>query len=217
MAEELQKDPMSRGKFLYLGAVGTGVGIMLTVPPVIYVLSPSIKSVLLKESDVPQEWKELGSVFEIPAEEPKVYLVEFDQRQTFDAGQPGAVREGDNVGVITNAVLVSWKDGKLPSLLENSGEEEPLESSEIDELTRKLNVMNNACAHMGCPVRWSAEEKEILCPCHGGIYDINGKHTGGPPPHGLWNYTFEIREDGTIYVKHDMHVEEIPGEKPYVV
>jgi hypothetical protein len=42
-------------------------------------------------------------------------------------------------------------------------------------------------------------------------------HTGGPPPHGLWNYTFEIREDGAIHVKHDMHVKEAPREKPYIV
>ena len=26
------------------------------------------------------------------------------------------------------------------------------------------------CAHLGCPVRWFAESKLFLCPCHGGAY-----------------------------------------------
>jgi Rieske Fe-S protein len=211
LPEELQKDPLTRGQFLWMGALGTFIGAVLTIPPAVYVLSPSIKSVLLKRSDVPEEWRELGSVFEIPAGAAVTQLVEFTQRQTYDSGQPGS-----GVGSITNAVLVSWEDGKRPSILETrSGG--PLSSSEIEELKGKLNVMSNACAHMGCPTRWSPDEGEILCPCHGGIYDINGQHTGGPPPHGLWRYVFEIHEDGGIYVKHEFYVEQRRGGKPYVV
>jgi Rieske Fe-S protein len=206
LAEELQKDPLSRGQFLWMGALGTFVGAVLTIPPVIYFLDPSIKSVVQGRSDVPDEWKELGSVFDVPTDKVMVQLVEFTQRQTYDSGQPGS-----RAGSMTNAVLLSWKDGKLPSVLENS-DEGPLSRTEIEELSGKLNVMSNACAHMGCPVRWSEEEKEILCPCHGGIYDINGELMGGPPPHGLWRYAFRIREDGTIFVKH-----EFAGGKPYVV
>jgi Rieske Fe-S protein len=211
LAEELQKDPLTRGQFLWMGALGTFIGAVLTIPPAVFLLSPSIKSVLQGHSDVPEEWKELGSVFEIPADEPVTHLVEFTQRQTYDSGQVGTEE-----GSITNAVLLSWKDGKLPSILENKSEEQELSSAEIEELEGKLNVMSNACAHMGCPVRWSEEEKEILCPCHGGIYDINGKNMGGPPPHGLWRYVFQIREDGSIYVKHEFQ-EEKTGGKPYVV
>jgi Rieske Fe-S protein len=72
--------------------------------------------------------------------------------------------------------------------------------------------MSNHCAHLGCPVRWFPDRKEILCPCHGGIYDINGGLLGGPPPQGLFKYAFEIREDGGLYVKH-----EFTNGKPYVV
>jgi Rieske Fe-S protein len=206
LAEELQKDPLSRGQFLWMGALGTFVGAVLTIPPVVYFLDPSIKSVVQGQSDVPEEWKELGSVFDIPANEVVVQLVEFTQRQTYDSGQPGS-REGS----ITNAVLLSWKDGKLPGVLENT-DEGPLARTQIDDLSGKVNVMSNACAHMGCPVRWSEEEMQILCPCHGGMYDINGELMGGPPPHGLWRYAYQIREDGSIFVKH-----EFTNGKPYVV
>lgn len=212
MPEELQKDPLSRGQFLWMGVVGTFMGAVLTLPPAVYFLSPSIKTVLLGRSDVPDEWKEVGSVFEIPAGEAAVRLVEFTQLQTYEAGQPGAEK-----GDITNAVLVSWKDGEPPSVLVNRDRASTLTEAEIEELSGKLNVMSNACAHMGCPVRWSEEDKELLCPCHGGVYDINGKHTGGPPPHGLWRYVFEVREDGGIYVKHEFYVDEKKGGRPYVV
>lgn len=218
MAEELQKDPLTRGQFLWMGTLGTFVGAVLTIPPAIYVLDPSIDSVLLDRSDVPGGWKELGSVFDIPADEVMTHLVEFTQKQTYDAGQPSADRTGTNVRPITNAVLVSWKDGKLPGLLEGRSEEKPLTETERDELGEKMNVMANACAHMGCPTRWSEEEKEIVCPCHGGIYDINGRHTGGPPPHGLWRYVFRISEEGDIFVKHQFYVDGEPDAgKPYVI
>ena len=144
-------------------------------------------------------------------------LVEFTQKQTYDSGQPGVDETGTSVGTIPNAVLLSWKDGKVPGVLEDRDEEEPLTDVERDELGRKLNVMSNSCAHMGCPTRWSEEEKEIVCPCHGGIYDINGEHTGGPPPHGLWRYLFHITEDGDVLVKHRFHVKYSNATKPYVV
>ena len=149
-------------------------------------------------------------------------LVEFTQKQTYDAGYPATEEREPNVGTITNAVLLSWKDGLIPDiLLEKS--EGPLSETEIKDLERKLNVLSNHCAHLGCPVRWAPEEGEILCPCHGGIYDINGDHTGGPPAHGLWRYVSRIREDGSIYVKHEFYVQHKdqikPGvySKPYVV
>ncbi|HJQ29124.1 MAG TPA: Rieske 2Fe-2S domain-containing protein [Rubrobacter sp.] len=218
MPEELQKDPLSRGQFLWMGALGTFVGAALTIPPAIYVLDPAIKSVAQGISDVPGGWKELGSVFDVPSGEVVTNLVEFTQRQTYDAGQPSAEGTGANVRPLPNAVLLSWKDGKLPGLLEGRDEREPLTQTERDELGRRLNVMANACAHMGCPTRWSEEEKEIVCPCHGGLYDINGEHTGGPPPHGLWRYAFRISEEGDIFIKHEFHVKHEPDAgKPYVV
>ncbi|MCA1738691.1 MAG: Rieske 2Fe-2S domain-containing protein, partial [Actinobacteria bacterium] len=114
-------------------------------------------------------------------------------------------------GSITEAVYVSWKDGERPSSLENGGRAS-LSTSELEDLTQQLNVMSNHCAHLGCPVRWFPDRKEILCPCHGGIYDINGGLIGGPPPQGLYKYAFEIREDGGLYVKHDF-----TNGKPHVV
>ena len=70
---ELQKDPVTRGQFLGMGIVGTLVGAVMTIPPIVYVLNPTIESNLLGQSDVPDDWHELGSVFEIPSGAPKLY------------------------------------------------------------------------------------------------------------------------------------------------
>jgi Rieske Fe-S protein len=203
---ELQKDPVTRGQFLWMGTVGSLVGAVLTIPPLVYILNPSIESNLQGQSDIPEGWHELGSVFEIPSGEPKLYRVEFPQNQTYN-GEGPILDEGS----IIEAVLVSWKDGEIPSPLEGRGRGN-LSASEIEELTPLLYVMSNHCAHLGCPVRYFRDRGEILCPCHGGIYDINGGLIAGPPPQGLYYYAFEIREDGGIYVKH-----EFTNGKPWVV
>jgi Rieske Fe-S protein len=203
---ELQKDPVTRGQFLWMGTVGSLVGAVLTIPPLVYILNPSIESNLQGQSDIPEGWHELGSVFEIPSGEPKLYRVEFPQNQTYN-GEGPILDEGS----IIEAVLVSWKDGEIPSPLEGRGQGN-LSASEIEELTPLLYVMSNHCAHLGCPVRYFRDRGEILCPCHGGIYDINGGLIAGPPPQGLYYYGFEIREDGGIYVKH-----EFTNGKPWVV
>ena len=217
MAAELQKDPLTRGQFLLMGALGTFVGAALTIPPAVFVLDPAIKDVAQGKSDVSGGWKELGSVFDVPPGKVMTQLVEFTQKQTYDAGTPAVDRTGTNVRPLTNAVLLSWKDGKLPRLLEGKSTRGSLAQTEREGLERKLNVMSNACAHMGCPTRWSEEEKEIVCPCHGGIYSINGEHMGGPPPHGLWHYAFRITEKGDILVQHRFHVKGSNLTKPYVV
>lgn len=203
---ELQKDPVTRGQFLWMGTVGSLVGAVLTIPPLVYILNPSIESNLQGQSDIPEGWHELGSIFEIPSGEPRLYRVEFPQNQTYNGKDP-ILGEGS----ITEAVLVSWRDGEIPSPLEGRGQGN-LSTSEIEELTPLLYVMSNHCAHLGCPVRYFRDRGEILCPCHGGIYDINGGLIAGPPPQGLYYYAFEIREDGGIYVKH-----EFTNGKPWVV
>lgn len=200
---ELQRDPVTRGQFLTMGIVGTAVTAVLTIPPFIFVISPVIETNIQGESDVPDEWTEVGSVWEIPSGAPKVYRVEFPQYQTYDSGQPGVVKERDNVGSIILAVLVSWRDGNIPGILENDRGRETLSASEVEELTRQINVLSNHCAHLGCPTRWHADKGLILCPCHGGEYDINGDYRAGPPPHGLFRFAYEIRENGGLYIKHD--------------
>jgi Rieske Fe-S protein len=42
-------------------------------------------------------------------------------------------------------------------------------------------AISTRCAHLGCPVRFVEAAGNFICPCHGGVYDFQGKVIGGPP------------------------------------
>ncbi len=42
-------------------------------------------------------------------------------------------------------------------------------------------AISTRCAHLGCPVRYVQAAERFICPCHGGVYDAQGKVVGGPP------------------------------------
>ena len=68
-------------------------------------------------------------------------------------------------------------------------------------------VFSTVCTHMQCPVRWATTLRQFLCPCHGGLYDMNGSNVGGPPPKPLPQYVHRI--DGTTLFVQNRFTEEI--------
>ncbi len=42
-------------------------------------------------------------------------------------------------------------------------------------------AISTRCMHLGCPVRYTEAAQRFICPCHGGVYDFQGKVDGGPP------------------------------------
>jgi Rieske Fe-S protein len=64
----------------------------------------------------------------------------------------------------------------------------------------KFQVFAINCAHLGCPVRWFAESRLFMCPCHGGVYYEDGSRASGPPPRGLFEYEYKI-EGGQLWVR----------------
>jgi len=54
------------------------------------------------------------------------------------------------------------------------------------------------CAHLGCPVRWFAQSKLFLCPCHGGAYYEDGTRASGPPERGLFEYEHKVVGDALM-------------------
>ena len=43
-----------------------------------------------------------------------------------------------------------------------------------------LHFVNTTCTHMGCELNWNSAERTWDCPCHGSIFDIDGKIIQGP-------------------------------------
>lgn len=64
----------------------------------------------------------------------------------------------------------------------------------------KFQVFAINCAHLGCPVRWFAQSKLFLCPCHGGAYYADGSRASGPPERGLFEYQYKV-SGGTLMIQ----------------
>jgi menaquinol-cytochrome c reductase iron-sulfur subunit len=69
---------------------------------------------------------------------------------------------------------------------------------------RQFQVFAVNCAHLGCPVRWFAQSKLFLCPCHGGAYYEDGSRASGPPERGLFEYRYRLDGDSLIIHAGDM-------------
>ncbi len=55
------------------------------------------------------------------------------------------------------------------------------------------------CTHLGCIVGWDLQKRQIACPCHAGMFDLNGKPVSGPPPRPL-------AEHGVVVVNNEVMV-----------
>jgi len=64
----------------------------------------------------------------------------------------------------------------------------------------RFQVFAVNCAHLGCPVRWFPQSRLFMCPCHGGAYYEDGSRASGPPPRGLFEYEYQVR-DGRLWVR----------------
>ncbi len=59
-------------------------------------------------------------------------------------------------------------------------------------------VYNLHCTHVGCRVNWSPRARRFFSPCHGGVFDKDGRVLSGPPPRPLDRYEVKI-ENGFVY------------------
>jgi Rieske Fe-S protein len=63
-----------------------------------------------------------------------------------------------------------------------------------------LAVLSNRCTHLGCGVDWDATANEFRCPCHGGVFDLQGRVVEGPPPKPLTRLASKV-ENGSILIR----------------
>jgi menaquinol-cytochrome c reductase iron-sulfur subunit len=60
-------------------------------------------------------------------------------------------------------------------------------------------AISTRCVHAGCPVRWVTAAERFVCPCHGGVYDFQGKVEGGPPVRPLDRFVTRV-QNGTVQI-----------------
>jgi len=52
----------------------------------------------------------------------------------------------------------------------------------VKTATGEVRAFDSTCTHLGCRTKFNPDSSQIECPCHGGVYDTEGKVIGGPPP-----------------------------------
>ena len=70
---------------------------------------------------------------------------------------------------------------------------------DTDKLKQPYVAISNRCMHLGCPVRYVQASERFICPCHGGVYEFDGKVAGGPPVRPLDRFQTKV-ERGRVLV-----------------
>ena len=126
---------------------------------------------------------------------------------------------GGSMGVLAATYVVGILAYLAPAKKSSKGAESPTDVGLLDDLPKgKAKVVQHAdkpvivvhgekgpialsavCTHLGCVVQWDTERKQIKCPCHAGMFDLQGNVVGGPPPRPLPMVPIQVK-DGHILV-----------------
>jgi Rieske Fe-S protein len=61
-----------------------------------------------------------------------------------------------------------------------------------------FEVFHTHCTHVGCPINWNPSAQRFFSPCHGGVFDRDGRVLAGPPPRPLDRHEWRV-EKGVLY------------------
>jgi len=99
-----------------------------------------------------------------------------------DVGAENEFNIESYVPKVTNVVADAGEAGKTTIYVRKLDPERDSKSkSDKGKEPLPYVAISTRCAHLGCPVRYIQASERFACPCHGGIYDFEGKVDGGPP------------------------------------
>jgi Rieske Fe-S protein len=64
----------------------------------------------------------------------------------------------------------------------------------------QVEALSSTCPHAGCFVDWEPDKKRFACPCHGSVFDLDGKCTDGPSPRPMDALEAAV-DKGSVVVK----------------
>jgi menaquinol-cytochrome c reductase iron-sulfur subunit len=88
--------------------------------------------------------------------------------------------------------LSDFPDGEVTSIAVSGPFPESDRRAYLRHRDGAIIAIWNRCAHLGCPVAYSAGGDVYSCPCHGGAYNSLGLVTAGPPPRPLDRFDVKI-------------------------
>lgn len=119
------------------------------------------------------------------------YAIPVFRRQRFEWFEVGRM-DGFKEGEIALSVLTPLKRPVWP-------EEPPKMAAYVWRRgPRDFVVFHTHCTHVGCPINWSPQAGRFFSPCHGGVFDKEGRVLAGPPPRPLDRHEHRI-ENGVLF------------------
>ena len=100
-----------------------------------------------------------------------------------DAGPAADLKDGE-AKRFTYEIAAGWEKLKETAYLLKQGD--------------TIVAFSARCTHLNCKVRFEASE--FRCPCHKGVFDIEGKPKSGPPTTPLERFETKV-ENGNVRVK----------------
>lgn len=79
-------------------------------------------------------------------------------------------------------------------------DQEEVSAYVLSEDGQNYAAMSNICTHLGCRVRWIAEQEKFFCPCHNGVFGKDGSVISGPPPRPLDRLETKV-ENGVLFIR----------------
>ncbi|WP_149203139.1 ubiquinol-cytochrome c reductase iron-sulfur subunit [Actinotalea subterranea] len=110
------------------------------------------------------------------------------------AGSGGGEGSGEAGGGASLAALEDVPVGGALSATTAAGD--PIILVQAEEGT--VVAFSAVCTHSGCTV--APDGEEIVCPCHGSVFDLTGKNVDGPAPSPLPPVEVEVRDGQVVEV-----------------
>jgi Rieske Fe-S protein len=119
-------------------------------------------------------------------------ILETPEEEWFPVGSPDEFPPDTYRGVVITIVSGIGEAGKTTAYVRQGAED-------LGEDPNEYIAVSTRCAHLGCPVRFYEAAGNFICPCHGGVYDFEGKVIGGPPVRPLDRFQTRV-EDGQVEI-----------------
>jgi menaquinol-cytochrome c reductase iron-sulfur subunit len=116
----------------------------------------------------------------------------------------GTERSFADAGSLSDIPLGAWKLVSLETVEQDGWKKTRIRRAiwvlRQSDKDQGIAVLSSICPHLGCPINWHPGQSSFICPCHGGLFNAEGKQTGGPPPRSMDSLDFEVR-GGRLWVR----------------
>jgi Rieske Fe-S protein len=93
----------------------------------------------------------------------------------------GAPSDFTNDNYIAKTIVITPGIGEAGNSIAYVRTRNPAIDTEPEDKWNHWIALSSRCMHLGCPVRWVDAAQRFICPCHGGVYNLRGMVSGGPP------------------------------------